>query len=68
MTPEELKALVGRRVAFELDPAAGERALSARVLGTIDAADGLVLVLEPESIPGSRRSIHSHHVRSARTM
>jgi len=68
VTREELKALVGRRVAFELLPESGASELTGRVLGTIDSADGLVLVLEPERIPGERRSVHSHHVRSARTL
>ncbi|OLE76277.1 MAG: hypothetical protein E6I40_08290 [Chloroflexi bacterium] len=68
MTADELKALVGRRVALELAPASGEREIQGRVLGTIDASDGLVLVLEPERIPGMRRTVHSHHVRSARAI
>ena len=67
MTSDELKGLVGRRVVLDLLPASGEREVTGRVLGTVDSADGLVLVLEPERIPGARRSVHSHHVRSVRT-
>jgi hypothetical protein len=68
VTNDELKALVGRRVALDLLPAAGEREVKGRVLGTIYSADGLVLVLEPERVPGARRSVHSHHVRGARAL
>jgi len=67
-TPDSLKALVGRRVVLDLTSAADSAQERGKVLGTIDAADGLVLVVEPEEAPGERRSIHSHHVKNARAV
>jgi len=65
-TKDSLKALVGQRVVLDLTAVADVPQTRGKLLGTIDAADGLVLVVEPEDEPGRRRSIHSHHVKSAR--
>ena len=65
-THDSLKALVGQRVVLDLTAAADAPQTRGKLLGTIDAADGLVLVVEPEDAPGQRRSVHSHHVKSAR--
>ena len=65
-TAESLTALVGLRVVLDLYPAAESPNARGKLLGTISAADGLVLVLEPDEAPGTRQSIHSHHVKRAR--
>jgi hypothetical protein len=66
-THDSLKALVGKRVALDLTPAADSAIVRGKLLGTIDAADGLVLIVEPDDAPGTRRSVHSHHVSNAHT-
>jgi hypothetical protein len=62
---DSLKTLVGKRVALDLTPAADSAHVRGKLLGTIDAADGLVLIVEPDEAPGTRRSVHSHHVTRA---
>jgi hypothetical protein len=65
-TPDSFKALVGKRVVLDLTSAADGASARGKLLGTIDAADGLVLIIEPDDAPATRRSIHSHHVKNAR--
>ena len=67
-TRESLKALVGKRVILDLTSAADSALARGKLLGTIDAADGLVLIIEPDEAPGTRRSVHSHHVTNARAV
>jgi hypothetical protein len=67
-TSDSLKTLVGKRVVLDLTPAADSAIARGKLLGTIDAADGLVLIVEPDEAPGTRRSIHSHHVKNARAV
>jgi hypothetical protein len=67
-TPDSLKALIGKRVALDLSPAADSALVRGKLLGTIDAADGLVLIVEPDEAPGTRRSVHSHHVTKAQAV
>jgi len=63
-----LKVLVGQRVVLDLTSAADGALVRGKLLGTIDAADGLVLIVEPDEAPGTRRSVHSHHVTNARAV
>lgn len=64
MTPEEIKRHVGKRVTLTLLPEAhGRSTVSGRLVGTLDAADGLVVQIEPEgSAPGARLTVHYHHI------
>ncbi len=67
--PQEIKSFVGRKVRLELSPGSplGE-SLVGTLVGTIDAADGLVAVLEPEGRPGARVSCHYHYIRAIRPL
>jgi len=65
-THDSLKALVGKRVVLDLTSAADTATARGKLLGTIDAVDGLVLIIEPDEAPATRRSIHSHHLKNAR--
>ena len=68
MTPEDVRALVGKRVVLKLTPDAGMPEARGRVVGKIESLDGLVAVLEPDDNPSVRRSIHYHHILDARTL
>jgi hypothetical protein len=61
-TVEEIKALQGADVAVRLAAGAGGQTLEGRVVGTLDAADGLVVFIEPASEPGSRLSYNYQHI------
>ncbi|TMG46829.1 MAG: hypothetical protein E6H91_11170 [Chloroflexi bacterium] len=65
---DSFKALVGKRVVLDLTSTADSAVARGKLLGTIDAADGLVLIVEPDEAPGTRRSVHSHHVTNARAV
>ena len=67
-TLDLLKALVGQRVVLDLTSAADGALARGKLLGTTDAADGLVLIVEPDEAPGTRRSVQSHHVTNARAV
>ena len=64
-TSDSLIALVGKRVAPDVTPAADSALVPGMLLGKIDSADGPVLIVEPDEAPGTRRSVHSHHVTKA---
>jgi len=60
---DEIKRLVGKRVTLRLAPAAGgPPTASGRLVGTLDAADGLVVTLQPVDQPGRRFTYHYHHI------
>lgn len=61
---EEIRRQVGKRVTLTLAAGAlGGPAVTGRLVGTTQAADGLVIHLEPDdSQPGTRITIHYHHV------
>ncbi len=61
-TVEEIKLLQGLDVAVRLTPAAGGHVLNGRLVGTLDAADGLVVFIEPASQPGGRVSYNYQHI------
>ena len=66
MNDEEIRALKGKTVTFQLLPGApGAPVATGRVLGTIEAADGLVVTIEPKDGPGKRLTIHHQHIASA---
>jgi hypothetical protein len=48
-----------------LPDAPGAPVVTGRVLGMIEAADGLVLTVEPKGAPGKRVTVHHQHIASA---
>jgi hypothetical protein len=63
---EEIRGLKGRRVILQLAAdAPGAPTLTGRVLGTIEAADGLVVTVEPDNAPGKRVTVHYQHILKA---
>jgi hypothetical protein len=63
---DNIRGLKGQVVTFQLLPdAPGAPSVTGRVLGTIEAADGLVVTVEPNGAPGKRLTVHQHHVVSA---
>ncbi len=60
MTPEEIRRHVGKQVTLRL---ARGPTVTGRLVGTLEAADGLVVQIEPEgSTPGGRLTVHYHHI------
>ncbi len=65
MTNQEIKAAVGKRVRLELTPqASGGPTRTGRIVGTLDAADGLVVTFAPDDAPGSHVTYHAHYIRA----
>ena len=63
---DEIRGLKGKNVTFGLLPGApGAPVITGRVVGLIEAADGLVVSVEPKDAPGKRLSVHHHHIASA---
>lgn len=64
MRPEEIGRHVGKRVTLTLAAGApGGPTVTGLLVGTTEAADGQVIHVEPDgSQPGSRLTIHYHHV------
>lgn len=64
MKPEEIRPQVGKRVTLTLAAGAlGGPTVTGRLVGTTEAADGLVIHVEPDgSEPGTRLTIHYQHV------
>jgi hypothetical protein len=63
---DDIRALKGKLVTFQLLPdAPGSPSVTGRVLGTIEAIDGLVVTVEPNGAPGKRLTMHQHHIVSA---
>lgn len=65
MTNQEIKQAVGKRVRLELDPrATGGPTRTGRIVGTLDALDGMVVTFAPEDAPGSQVTYHAHYIRA----
>jgi hypothetical protein len=64
VTAQEIKRHIGQRVTLQLAPqAVGAPQVTGRIVGTLDAADGLVVILEPHgTLPGTRHTVHYHHI------
>ena len=63
---EEVRSLKGRRATLQLAAdAPGGPAVTGRIVGTIEAADGLVVTVEPDGAPGKRLTIHYQHILKA---
>lgn len=61
-TADQVRELTGRRVLLRLLPEAGGETVEGRLTGTLEAADGLVVVVEPEGSPGRRFSCNYQHI------
>jgi hypothetical protein len=61
-TVDEIRALQGNDVEVRLAAAAGGHVVSGRLVGTLDAADGMVVFIEPASGPGGRLSYNYQHI------
>lgn len=63
-TADEMRTLLGSDVAIRLVAAAGGEVVEGRVVGTLDAADGLVVVIQPKGDPDSRFSCNYQHIEA----
>jgi hypothetical protein len=61
-TAEDIQALNGEEVSIRLVPAAGGATIEGRVVGTLDAADGLVVVVAPKDAPEQRFTCNYQHI------
>ena len=67
MTDQELKQAIGKRVTLELAPqAAGGPIRIGRVIGILDAADGMVVTFAPDDAPGKHVTYHAHYILALR--
>ncbi len=66
MKPQQIKQYVGQTVRVQLSPQAPQGPkVTGRLIGTLDAADGLIVQIEPEgSKPGTLVTVHYHHILS----
>lgn len=66
MTRKEILQHVGQRVILRLSPrASGGPVVTGRIVGTLDAADGMVVTFEPEGArPGTQVTYHSHYIEA----
>lgn len=62
LTETEARQLTDKQVTLRLTSAGGGGSVSGTVVGTLEAADGLVLFLEPDGQPGKRVTCHHQHV------
>ena len=62
---QELKQAVGKRVRLDLTPqAVGGPTRRGRIVGVLEAADGMVVTLEPDEAPGSQVTYHAHYIQT----
>ena len=67
MDPDQVRRFDGQTVVVKLTPAANAGPeVRGRIVGLIEAADGLVVVLEPGGGHplGARTSVHYQHIQS----
>lgn len=65
MTNQELKQAVGKRVRLDLTPQAiGGPTRTGRMVGILEAADGMVVTFDPDDTPGSHVTYHAHFIRA----
>ena len=62
---DDLRRFTGQRVALELTPAGGGGTVKGLIVGTLDAADGLVVIVKPDGQTG-RVSLNYQHVNEVR--
>ena len=64
-TNQEIKQAVGKRVRLDLTPQAiGGPTRTGRVVGILEAADGMVVTLEPDETPGTHVTYHAHYIKT----
>jgi len=62
---QELKQSVGKRVRLELTPqASGGPSRTGRIVGVLEAADGMVVTLDPDDTPGHHVTYHAHYIKA----
>jgi hypothetical protein len=61
-TAGDVRALTGRQVLLRLVPEAGGESVEGLLAGTLEADDGLVVVIEPKGSPGRRFSCNYQHI------
>jgi hypothetical protein len=65
MTNQEIKQAVGKRIKLEIMPQAiGGPTRLGRIVGTLDAADGLVVTFEPDEAPERHVTYHAHYIKA----
>lgn len=65
MTNQEIKQAVGKRVTLDLAPqAVGAPTRSGRIVGVLEAADGMVVTFAPDDAPGDQVTYHAHYIRA----
>lgn len=65
MTDQEIKEATGKHVRLELTPQAiGGPTRMGPIVGTLDAADGMVVTFAPDEAPGSQVTYHAHYIRA----
>lgn len=64
MRPEEIRPHVGKRVTLRLKPEApGAPSVTGYFVGTIEAADGMIIYVKPDgSKPGAVLGLHYHYI------
>lgn len=63
MKNQEIKQAVGKRVRLDLaNQAVGGPTRTGRIVGTLEAADGMVVTFEPDDAPGSQVTYHAHYI------
>jgi hypothetical protein len=63
-TIDEIRALEGGPVRVRLSPQAGGDQIQGRLVGTLDAADGMVVFIEPSDAQGRKLSYNYQHIVS----
>lgn len=63
-TADEIKQFIGRRATLQLTPDAPRGpSVTGRILGVLNAADGLIVTIEPDgALPGTRHTYHYHYI------
>ena len=63
-TAAAIREFQGAEVRLRLVPEAGGEEVEGRLVGTLDAADGMVVVVEPRTAPDRRFSCNYQHIAS----
>ncbi len=65
MTDQEIRQAMGKRVKLDLAPqAVGAPFRIGRIVGTLDALDGMVVTFAPDDVPGTQVTYHAHHIKA----
>ncbi|MDQ6741513.1 MAG: hypothetical protein M3Z97_01195 [Candidatus Dormibacteraeota bacterium] len=61
-TADEVRNLAGREIVLRTVPEAGGETVEGRLVGTLEAADGLVVVIERDGSSGRRFTCNYQHI------